>query len=163
MQLANVFADYPYRNRPVDFVLRDGPKILAIGLARYDGDRGGAQEDDRIVGYKNCSDEILQYAGRAGLGRLKVIFLNDGPGLLLGTMWDDYASIESRHPGRAMVLTLRMVPARLTEAWLRSCPFRRMATSIPPLTRLPGFASPRAGPSDGGRRHVELSGQANRA
>ena len=119
VQLASVFPDYPYRNRPVDFVVRDRTEVLAIGLARYDGDRGGAQEDDRVGGYKNCSDEILEYARRAGLPHLKVVFLNDGPGLLLGTMWDDYASIESRHPGRVMVLTLRMVE-RLTDAWLRS-------------------------------------------
>lgn len=121
VQLATIFSDYPHRSRPVDFVVKSNSgETLAIGLARYDGDRGGAQEDDRIGGYRNCSDEILEYAGRAGLQQLKVIFMNDGPGLLLGTMWDDYARIEARHPGRVMVLTLRMVESRLTLDWLRS-------------------------------------------
>jgi hypothetical protein len=43
--LSSIFENYPNPNRPVDFVVRDGTEILAIGLARYDGDRGGAQED----------------------------------------------------------------------------------------------------------------------
>jgi len=35
--------------------------IVETGFARYDSDRGGAQEDDRTGGYKNCADEILTY------------------------------------------------------------------------------------------------------
>ena len=50
--------------------------IYAVGLARYDGDRGGAQEDDRTGGYKNCSDEVLNYVHSHEL-KTKVIFLND--------------------------------------------------------------------------------------
>jgi len=41
-------------------------------------------------------------------------------GLLLGTMWEDYSRIEERDPKRIKVLTLRMVPERLTEDWLTS-------------------------------------------
>lgn len=45
--LSSVLPNYPNKNRPVDFVIFDENKsnVLAIGLARYDGDRGGAQED----------------------------------------------------------------------------------------------------------------------
>jgi len=92
-------------------------EILAIGLARYDSDRGGAQEDDRTGGYYNCANEILTYAKLHGL-RTKVIFLNDGPGLLLGSMWNDYARLENSWPGRIMVATLRMIPERITLDWL---------------------------------------------
>jgi hypothetical protein len=35
-------------------------------------------------------------------------------------MWDDYANIENSQQGRIMVLTLRMVPERITVEWLRS-------------------------------------------
>ncbi len=82
--MKSIFDDYPYPNRPVDFVIYDesGMEVLAIGLARYDADRGGAQEDDRTGGYRNCADEILSYAETHHL-RTKVIFVNDGPGLLL--------------------------------------------------------------------------------
>lgn len=120
IQLKAVFADYPNPSRPVDFVIRDQRgQVLAIGLARYDGDRGGAQEDDRTGGYANCAKEFLQYASRHHLST-KMVFLNDGPGLLLGTMWDDYAALERIRPNRVLVMTLRMFKERLTSEWLRS-------------------------------------------
>lgn len=119
--MASVFPDYPNPRRPVDFVIYDTnhKDVLAIGLARYDSDRGGAQEDDRTGGYWNCANEILQYAKAHEL-ETKVIFLNDGPGLLLGSMWDDYARLEESWPNKIMVVTLRMVPERITYQWLRS-------------------------------------------
>lgn len=117
--LGSVFKDYPRPGRPVDFVICEGTTPLAIGLARYDSDRGGAQEDDRTGGYRDCANEILTYADSNGLNT-KVIFLNDGPGLLLGSMWDDYAYIEDHWPGRVKVVTLRMIPERITLDWLKS-------------------------------------------
>jgi hypothetical protein len=119
--LGEVFDHYPKPDRPVDFLILDesGKEILAIGLARYDSDRGGAQEDDRTGGYHNCADEILNYTKKRRL-RTKVIFINDGPGLLLGSMWDDYARLERSRPGKILVATLRMVPERITREWLLS-------------------------------------------
>ena len=120
LRLGDFLVDFPNPARPVDFVVKDtNEDVLAIGLVRYDSDRGGAQEDDRIGGYRNCADEIVTYAQRLYL-RTNVLFINDGPGLLLGSMWRDYAEIERRWVGRIMVLTLRMVPERLTLDWLRS-------------------------------------------
>ena len=117
VQLVNIFDDYPNPTRPVDFVIRDEQKhVLAIGLARYDSDRGGAQEDDRTGGYNNCAKEVLAYTTKHNL-KTKIVFLNDGPGLLLGSMWDDYSKLESID-SRIMVLTLRMVNERLTKEWL---------------------------------------------
>jgi hypothetical protein len=119
INLADVFKDYHNTDRPVDFVLYDKSGVpVAIGLARYDGDRGGAQEDDRTGGYSACASEIFGYAKEHKLTKLKVIFLNDGPGLLLGTMWRDYARLESKWAGRVMVTTLRMVPKRISKEWL---------------------------------------------
>lgn len=118
IQLQHVFADYPNPTRPVDFVIKDKmDNVLAIGLARYDGDRGGAQEDDRTGGYSNCAKEILQYTRKHNLST-KIIFVNDGPGLLLGSMWDDYSNLERINPNKVMVLTLRMFNERLTAKWL---------------------------------------------
>ena len=118
IQLNTIFKDYPNPNRPVDFIIKDKKgNVLAIGLARYDGDRGGAQEDDRTGGYSNCAKEILQYTKGHHLPT-KVIFLNDGPGLLLGSMWDDYSNLENIAPGKVMVMTLRMFNERLTAKWL---------------------------------------------
>ncbi|HVB60077.1 MAG TPA: hypothetical protein VNE61_02685 [Ktedonobacteraceae bacterium] len=123
--LGKVFQNYPNPKRPIDFVIYDDSiakgedKVVAVGLARYDSDRGGAQEDDRIGGYRHCADEIRAFAQVNNL-QVKVIFLNDGPGLLLGTMWNDYATLEKSWAGKIMVLTLRMVPERLTSSWLAS-------------------------------------------
>ncbi len=119
--LGEVFEKYPKPDRPVDFVIYDAKEkeVLAIGLARYDSDRGGAQEDDRTGGYQNCADEILNYAKKRHF-RTKVIFVNDGPGLLLGSMWNDYAHLERSRPGKILVATLRMIPERITREWLFS-------------------------------------------
>jgi hypothetical protein len=125
--LGEVFPDYPKPDRPVDFVIIDGDVILAVGLARYDSDRGGAQEDDRPGQYRDCAQEILRYADSKGMPT-KVIFLNDGPGLLLGSMWNDYAYIENYWPGRAIVATLRMIPERITMEWLKSTAKKRGGT-----------------------------------
>jgi hypothetical protein len=115
--LGELFRDYPKPDRPVDFVLTHKGTAVAIGLAHYDSDRGGAQEDDRTGQYRDCATEVLDYAKRHSLP-LKVIFLNDGPGLLLGSMWRDYAYIEESRPGLIKVMTLRMVPERITLQWL---------------------------------------------
>lgn len=117
--LGELFDDYPKPDRPVDFVLSHNGTPVAIGLARYDSDRGGAQEDDRTGQYRDCANEVLGYAKKHGLP-LKVVFLNDGSGLLLGSMWRDYAYIEQSHPGLIKVVTLRMIPERITMEWLLS-------------------------------------------
>lgn len=79
--LGEIFEDYTKPDRPADFIIKDGNNILAVGFARYDSDRSGAQEDDRTGGYSNASREILDYAKGRDL-RTKIIFVNDGPGLL---------------------------------------------------------------------------------
>lgn len=118
--LNKVLKSYPNESRPVDFLIKNKKgEVCAIGLARYDGDRGGAQEDDRTGGYINCAKEILDYAKTNNLS-LKVIFINDGPGLLLGSMWDDYSKIENISPENIRVVTLRMVKERITNKWLRN-------------------------------------------
>ncbi len=118
--LGEVWADYPKPDRPADFIIKRDNRVLAIGFARYDGDRGGAQEDDRTGGYRDCANEVLAFAKKKGLHCLKIVFLNDGPGLLLGSMWSDYARLESSGKGRIKIVTLRMVPERMTADWLES-------------------------------------------
>ncbi len=115
--LGEVFKNYTKPDRPVDFIIYDQGQPIAVGLARYDSDRGGAQEDDRTGQYRDCANEVLTYARKYNLN-LKVVFLNDGPGLLLGSMWSDYAYLENLDP-HIRVVTLRMVKERLTMDWLR--------------------------------------------
>jgi len=114
--LGEVFENYTKPDRPADFIIKDGNKILAVGFARYDSDRGGAQEDDRIGGYSHAAREILEYTKNKRLGT-KVIFVNDGPGLLLGSMWNDYSYLEESSD-KVIVVTLRMIAERVTKEWL---------------------------------------------
>lgn len=60
---------------------------------------------------------MLAYVHKHNL-KTKVIYVNDGPGLLLGSMWRDYSDIEDRYPNEVKVLTLRMIDERLTRDWL---------------------------------------------
>lgn len=119
VQAVSLWQDYGNPSRPLDFVIAtpDRHIIYAVGLARYDSDRGGAQEDDRTAGYLNCADEILTYVHEHNL-KTKIVFLNDGPGLLLGSMWEDYSLLEERYPEQVRVMTLRMVEERLPRDWL---------------------------------------------
>jgi hypothetical protein len=116
--LGKIFPEYPKPDRPADFIIKKDGVILAVGFARYDSDRGGAQEDDRTGGYHNASNELFQYAKGKDL-RTKIIFVNDGPGLLLGSMWNDYSYLEEVSDD-IIVVTLRMIEARITEEWLNS-------------------------------------------
>ncbi|MGL5133071.1 MAG: hypothetical protein ACRC78_11120 [Planktothrix sp.] len=105
---------------PADILISsfDGSPLV-IGFARYDSDRGGAQEDDRPSGNRDKVTNILKYADTYNLP-LKVFFLNDGPGLTLGSMWNDYASLETYGKGRVMVCTLKMLDERFTRDWLEN-------------------------------------------
>lgn len=105
---------------PADFLIRgqDGTPLV-VGFARYDSDRGGAQEDDRIKGNRDNITDILRYSSEKSVP-LKVLFLNDGPGLLLGSMWRDYAALEAYGQGDVMVATLLMLEDRFTAEWIVS-------------------------------------------
>lgn len=105
---------------PADILIsRTDGTPLVIGFARYDSDRGGAQEDDRTGGNRDKVTDILRYADTYNLP-LKVFFLNDGPGLTLGSMWNDYAALENYGKGRVMVSTLKMLDERFTRDWLEN-------------------------------------------
>lgn len=120
IELKDVIAGYPTRT-PVDFIVRDPQgEARVVGFARYDSDRGGSQEDDRVGGNERRLREILRFAADAG-SDIRVVFLNDGPGLLLGSMWADYAAIERGGEGKALVTTLKMAQAgRFSVDWIES-------------------------------------------
>ena len=51
---------YPNKTRPVDFIIKTKkkPRLVAIGFAHYDSDRGGSQEDSRTGDYFNAAKEV---------------------------------------------------------------------------------------------------------
>lgn len=48
-------------------------RLLAVGFARYDSTRGGAQSDDRTGGNSNKVDKIKRYCEKSNK-KLKIIF-----------------------------------------------------------------------------------------
>ena len=110
---------------PADFLIirKSDRSPLVVGFAHYDSDRGGSQEDDRTGGNQDKVEKIMEYAARRRIP-LQVIFVNDGPGLLLGSMWDDYARLETDNivddEMRVMVVTLKMVTECVTESWIEN-------------------------------------------
>jgi hypothetical protein len=114
-----VLKGYP-KKTPADFIIwSESNEPLVIGFARYDSDRGGAQEDDRIKGYSDNVTDILSYSKKSGVN-LKIMFLNEGPGLLLGSMWTDYGDLEKRGKGKVRVITSKMLEERLDRKWIES-------------------------------------------
>ncbi|MFP7696587.1 hypothetical protein [Trueperella sp. LYQ143] len=111
------------KGTPTDFVIRsrDNKEVVAIGYARYDSDRGGSQEDDRISGNRDKITKLRNYRQANPDSDIKIIFLNDGPGIVLGSMYKDYVDLEEVYgPGFTMVTTLKMLDDRLTSSWLTS-------------------------------------------
>lgn len=101
---------------PADFLIKDSlNNPVVVGFARYDSDRGGSQEDDRIKGNRNNAIELMRYS--KNVQNIKVVFLNDGPGLTLGSMWNDYSELEE-YDDNILVLTLKMLDDRLTHDWM---------------------------------------------
>lgn len=110
---------------PADFIIaRESDRVpLVIGFAHYDSDRGGSQEDDRTSGNADKVNKVMEYASRYRIP-LKVLFLNDGPGLELGGMWSAYSKLERDNEvgseQRVMVLTFKMLEERLTPDWIEA-------------------------------------------
>src|SRR5205085_7270758 len=101
VMLNKVLPGYEH-DTPADFLITRRDKTpLVVGFARYDSDRGGGQEHDRTGGNSQKVPVILKYAEEYGVP-LKILFINDGPGLLAGKMWRVYASLENSGHGRVM-------------------------------------------------------------
>ena len=122
VELSSVFSDFN-GNYPCDFVIRDNLtlSVVAIGFARYDSTRGGAQSDDRTGGNSDKVAKAQAYwAQSAQAGRiLRIIFLSDGPGLAHKDTWYESCVLDGAWGGNVRVVTLKLAPYRITSAWLR--------------------------------------------
>lgn len=109
------------KRTPVDFLIRRkrDNTAVAVGLARYDATRGGAQGGDRTGGNRDKARDITGYAIERNIP-LKVIYLNDGPGLRHNDVWAGSIILEKEGRGRILVSTLKMLDHRLTKQWLES-------------------------------------------
>ena len=105
---------------PCDFVIQDQDmKVLAIGFARYDSTRGGAQSDDRTGGNVSKVVKVKEYCEQKGKS-LKIIFLSDGPGMTHKDTWEESCDLDDSWDGNVRVTTLSLADKRITKQWLNS-------------------------------------------
>lgn len=104
---------------PCDFVIRrvSDSEVAAIGFARYDSTRGGAQSDDRTGGNANKVDKARAFDQETST-KLKIIFLSDGPGLMHKDTWEESCQLDGEWDGRVRVVTLKLAAKRITAEWL---------------------------------------------
>lgn len=104
---------------PCDFVIKrtSDDEVLAIGFARYDSTRGGAQSDDRTGGNANKVEKAKAF-DKLTPTKLKIIFLSEGPGLMHRDTWEEACQLDGQWDGRVRVATLKLAATRITSEWL---------------------------------------------
>ncbi|MBD8568208.1 hypothetical protein IFT86_04230 [Pseudomonas syringae] len=118
IELSTIFPNF-VGQYPLDFVirLRATGEVLAVGFARYDATRGGAQSDDRTGGNSNKVMKAKEYNQMTG-DLIKLIFLSDGPGLMHRDTWMEACNLDSSWGDNVRVTTLKTANARVTREWL---------------------------------------------
>jgi hypothetical protein len=119
-ELRSHIPDFPY-SYPCDFVIKrmDNMEVCAVGFARYDSTRGGAQADDRTGGNSDKVGKAVSYFNTTGRD-FKIIFLSDGPGLAHKDIWEEACELDGQWEGRVRVTTLKTAEQRITLDWLLS-------------------------------------------
>jgi len=105
---------------PCDFVIRKSldRSVIAVGFARYDSTRGGAQSDDRTGGNFAKVYMIREFC-QAAKKSLRIVFLADGPGLAHRDTWNEAVRLDGMWDGNVRVITLKLADDRMTLGWLR--------------------------------------------
>ena len=118
IELSKIYPDFE-GSFPCDFVVRrwTDDEVLAVGFARYDATRGGAQSDDRTGGNANKVDKLRAFDSNKPT-RLKLIFLADGPGLLHKDTWEEACNLDGLWDDRVRVTTLKTAAMRISPDWL---------------------------------------------
>jgi hypothetical protein len=108
---------------PCDFVIWNYGKseVIAVGFARYDSTRGGAQSDDRTGG-NSAKVYMIKAFCKPPMKALRIFFLADGPGLAHGDTWSEAVKLDSGWNDNVRVATLKLVDQRITLGWLRGGP-----------------------------------------
>jgi len=118
IELSSIFSDY-IGSFPCDFVIRSlsDNAVRAIGFARYDSTRGGAQSDDRTGGNSDKVSKAREFCRQFG-NSFRIIFLSDGPGLAHRDTWEEACRLDGAWDGNVRVTTLKTAPSRVDPNWL---------------------------------------------
>ena len=117
VELSSVFTSF-VGGYPCDFVIRSDDDVLAVGFARYDATRGGAQSDDRTGGNWAKVEKARQFCKESGEA-FRIVFLSDGPGLGHNDTWKEACDIDGEWDGNVRVTTLKLSKVRVTREWLK--------------------------------------------
>lgn len=121
IELSSIFPAFK-GSYPCDFVIRstaDSAKVLAVGFARYDSTRGGAQSDDRTGGNTDKVGKAKEFFNETG-SKFRVLFLSDGPGMAHKDTWAEACQLDGAWEGNVRVVTLKTADLRITPEWLLS-------------------------------------------
>jgi len=119
VELSSIFPDFT-GSYPCDFVIRpasDATKVLAVGFARYDSTRGGAQSDDRTGGNADKVGKAKEFFRESGK-KFRILFLSDGPGMAHKDTWAEACYLDGVWDGNVRVTTLKTAEDRITPDWL---------------------------------------------
>lgn len=118
IELNTIFKDFPGQY-PCDFVIRKAhtKEVLAVGFARYDSTRGGAQSDDRTGGNAYKVSKAKEYCDKTA-DKLRLVFLADGPGLGHKDTWYEACDLDGAWDGNVRVTTMKLADIRVTQDWL---------------------------------------------
>lgn len=120
VELSSIYNGY-IGNFPCDFVIRSlyDNVVRAIGFARYDSTRGGAQSDDRTGGNSDKVNKAREFCMESG-NNFKLIFLSDGPGMAHRDTWHEACSLDQSWGDNVRVTTLKTATERVSYDWLMS-------------------------------------------
>lgn len=119
IELSSIFPNFN-GNYPCDFVIsckNNAKKVLAVGFARYDSTRGGAQSDDRTGGNADKVSKAKHFFDQTGI-KFRILFLSDGPGMAHKDTWAEACSLDGAWDGNVRVVTLKTAGVRITPEWL---------------------------------------------
>lgn len=118
IELSTIFPTFR-GSYPCDFVIRSvsDNRVRAVGFARYDSTRGGAQSDDRTGGNSDKVGKAKEFCQATG-ERFRLIFVSDGPGLAHNDTWAEAVKLDGAWDGNVRVATLKTVESRITAEWL---------------------------------------------
>lgn len=117
IELSSIFPEFD-GGYPCDFVIREDRNVIAVGFARYDSTRGGAQSDDRTGGNANKVEKARHFSEATGRS-FRILFLADGPGLAHGDTWKEACDLDDCWNDNVRVTTLKTAPRVVTLNWLR--------------------------------------------
>lgn len=118
VELSSIFPSFS-GSYPCDFVIRsaNNKTVLAVGFARYDSTRGGAQSDDRTGGNSDKVAKAKEFFNKTGT-KFRILFLSDGPGLAHNDTWTEACNLDGSWDGNVRVSTLKTADLRITPDWL---------------------------------------------